>query len=95
MNTGLEFKSGLAEAIVGSGLTFFFFFLSPPMAGGFRKCRDGRLPLDGFILADGIMGLSISEKKYDPPVIPEDWKALDVGLRVEAFAASAVETYFD
>jgi G patch domain-containing protein 1 len=43
-------------------------------AGGFRKCRDGRLPLDGFILADGIMGLSISEKKYDPPVIPEDWK---------------------
>ena len=32
-------------------------------AGGFRKCRDGRLPLDGFILADGIMGLSISEKK--------------------------------
>ncbi|OQE13041.1 hypothetical protein PENFLA_c056G04288 [Penicillium flavigenum] len=43
-------------------------------AGGFRKCRDGRLPLDGFILADGIMGLSISEKKYDPPVIPEGWK---------------------
>ncbi|CAG8896200.1 unnamed protein product [Penicillium nalgiovense] len=43
-------------------------------AGGFRKCRDGRLPLDGFILADGIMGLSISEKKYDPPVIPEAWK---------------------
>ncbi|CAI7590690.1 unnamed protein product [Penicillium discolor] len=42
--------------------------------GGFRKCRDGRLPLDGFILADAITGLSISEKKYDPPAIPEDWK---------------------
>ncbi|KAJ6143822.1 hypothetical protein N7471_003275 [Penicillium samsonianum] len=42
--------------------------------GGFRKCRDGRLPLDGFILADGITGLSISDKKYDPPVIPEGWK---------------------
>ncbi|KAI3299594.1 hypothetical protein DTO002I6_1821 [Penicillium roqueforti] len=42
--------------------------------GGFRKCRDGRLPLDGFILADGISGMSISEKKYDPPVIPEGWK---------------------
>jgi G patch domain-containing protein 1 len=43
--------------------------------GGFRKCRDGRLPLDGFILADGIAGLSILEKKYDPPVIPDDWKS--------------------
>lgn len=44
-------------------------------AGGFRKCRDGRLPLDGFVLADGISGLSISGKKYDPPVIPDDWKS--------------------
>ncbi|KAJ5793964.1 hypothetical protein N7457_000563 [Penicillium paradoxum] len=43
--------------------------------GGFRKCRDGRLPLDGFVLAEGISGLSISEKKYEPPVIPEDWKS--------------------
>jgi G patch domain-containing protein 1 len=43
--------------------------------GGFRKCRDGRLPLDGFVLADSISGLSISEKKYDPPIIPEDWKS--------------------
>ena len=43
--------------------------------GGFRKCRDGRLPLAGFVLADGISGLSISEKKYNPPVIPDDWKS--------------------
>lgn len=43
--------------------------------GGFKKCRDGRLPLDGFVLADGFSGLSISEKKYDPPVIPSDWKS--------------------
>ncbi|KAJ6022910.1 hypothetical protein N7499_008227 [Penicillium canescens] len=42
--------------------------------GGFRKCRDGRLPLDGFVLAEGMSGLSISsEKRYDPPVIPEGW----------------------
>ncbi|CAG8943785.1 unnamed protein product [Penicillium salamii] len=46
--------------------------------GGFRKCRDGRLPLDGFVLADGISGLSISEKKYDPPTIPSDWKSAKV-----------------
>ncbi|KAJ5904443.1 hypothetical protein N7504_006826 [Penicillium tannophilum] len=43
--------------------------------GGFRKCRDGRLPLDGFVLADSLMGLSISEKKYDPPQVPEGWKS--------------------
>ncbi|OJJ49738.1 hypothetical protein ASPZODRAFT_1014215 [Penicilliopsis zonata CBS 506.65] len=45
---------------------------------GFRKCHDGRLPLDGFVLADGISTLSISsqEKKYAPPDIPTDWKSL-------------------
>lgn len=42
-------------------------------AGGFRKCRDGRLPLDGFVLADSLSGLSIAEKKYEPPKIPEGW----------------------
>ncbi|KAJ5682245.1 hypothetical protein N7462_005410 [Penicillium macrosclerotiorum] len=42
-------------------------------AGGFRKCRDGRLPLDGFVLADSLSGLSISERKYEAPVIPEGW----------------------
>ncbi|EAU38952.1 conserved hypothetical protein [Aspergillus terreus NIH2624] len=44
---------------------------------GFRKCHDGRLPLDGFLLADGISGLAISsqEKKYAPPEIPKDWKS--------------------
>ncbi|KAJ5728806.1 uncharacterized protein N7483_003314 [Penicillium malachiteum] len=44
-------------------------------AGGFRKCRDGRLPLDGFVLADSLSGLSISDKKYEPPHIPEGWKS--------------------
>ncbi|KAE8355551.1 hypothetical protein BDV28DRAFT_128668 [Aspergillus coremiiformis] len=44
---------------------------------GFRKCHDGRLPLDGFLLADGISSLTISsqEKKYAPPEIPNDWKS--------------------
>ncbi|KAJ5578066.1 uncharacterized protein N7459_007030 [Penicillium hispanicum] len=42
-------------------------------AGGFRKCRDGRLPLDGFVLADSLSSLSISEKRYEAPTIPEGW----------------------
>lgn len=43
--------------------------------GRFRKCHDGRLPLDGFILAD-LASLSISsqEKRYAPEV-PSDWKS--------------------
>lgn len=46
------------------------------LARNFRKCHDGRLPLDGFVLADAIASLSISsEKKYAPPEIPKDWKS--------------------
>lgn len=58
-------------------------FISKKIAGpktlsGFRRCHDGRLPLDGFVLssiegnsswvADGV-------KKYTPPEIPKDWKS--------------------
>ncbi|KAL2818973.1 hypothetical protein BDW59DRAFT_151705 [Aspergillus cavernicola] len=45
-------------------------------AAGFRKCHDGRLPLDGFLLADGTSSLSLSsEKKFAPPEIPQGWKS--------------------
>ncbi|PKX94259.1 putative G-patch domain protein [Aspergillus novofumigatus IBT 16806] len=51
--------------------------LTAKSSAGFRKCHDGRLPLDGFLLADGISSLSIStqEKRYAPPEIPKDWKS--------------------
>ncbi|QGA15342.1 hypothetical protein EYB26_002999 [Talaromyces marneffei] len=46
---------------------------------GFRKCHDGRLPLDGFVLADAISSLSLSAgKKFAPPDIPEGWKSAKV-----------------
>ncbi|GIZ40826.1 hypothetical protein CKM354_000415000 [Cercospora kikuchii] len=38
----------------------------------FRKCHDGRLPLDGFVLAAA--ALTISENKYPPPEVPPGWK---------------------
>lgn len=45
-------------------------------AAGFKKCHDGRLPLDGFLLAEEISSLSLSsDKKYAPPEIPKDWKS--------------------
>lgn len=39
---------------------------------GFRKCHDGRLPLDGFILSVQI-DLTPRNKRYDPPKVPEGW----------------------
>lgn len=46
---------------------------------GFRKCHDGRLPLDGFVLADAVSRLSLSAgKKYSPPEIPAGWKSAKV-----------------
>ena len=44
-------------------------------ASRFQKCHDGRLPLDGFILADSMASLSVLSNKYDPPEIPKDWKS--------------------
>jgi G patch domain-containing protein 1 len=42
-------------------------------ASGFRKCHDGRLPLDGFILSTRSSS-SIAFNSYPPPQIPEGWK---------------------
>ncbi|KAK2812518.1 hypothetical protein FQN49_008364 [Arthroderma sp. PD_2] len=39
---------------------------------GFRKCHDGRLPLDGFILSIQI-DLTPRNKIYNPPKVPEGW----------------------
>lgn len=39
----------------------------------FRKCHDGRLPLDGFVLATAALTISC-ESKYSPPTVPADWK---------------------
>lgn len=44
-------------------------------AAGFRKCHDGRLPLEGFVLAESISSLSISQEKRYAPEIPKDWKS--------------------
>ncbi|SMR43275.1 unnamed protein product [Zymoseptoria tritici ST99CH_1E4] len=42
-------------------------------SSGFRKCHDGRLPLDGFVLALSALNLA-EENHYPPPSIPADWK---------------------
>lgn len=57
----------------------------------FRKCRDGRLPLDGFVLAE-LSSLSISERKYEPPKIPEDWKSAQRSSKAERDPSSYIST---
>ncbi|KAF2428618.1 DUF1604-domain-containing protein [Tothia fuscella] len=43
-------------------------------AQGFRKCHDGRLPLDGLILSTDSSDTS-SLSRYPPPKIPEGWQS--------------------
>ncbi|KAI9827560.1 MAG: hypothetical protein M1832_004910 [Thelocarpon impressellum] len=45
---------------------------------GFRKCHDGRLPLEGFVLsglADALPSIINEDGRYPPPEIPKDWKS--------------------
>lgn len=50
-------------------------FSSVSSTTGFRKCHDGRLPLDGFLLSEPLQSLSISEdsEQYPIPTIPSGW----------------------
>jgi G patch domain-containing protein 1 len=56
-------------------------FVSKTLAnlkGVLRTCHDGRLPSDGFVLADELDSfstMSLSDDKYRPPAVPEDWKS--------------------
>jgi G patch domain-containing protein 1 len=43
------------------------------ISAGFRKCHDGRLPLDGFVLAMSALNLT-EDNRYPPPIVPADWK---------------------
>lgn len=47
--------------------------LTTSSLSGFRKCRDGRLPLEGFILSLELSNLSLGEN-YPPPRVPEGWE---------------------
>jgi len=44
----------------------------------FRRCHDGRLPLEGFVLDSNLDPLPSNlsqDGKYPPPPVPEDWKS--------------------
>ena len=44
--------------------------------GSLRRCHDGRLSLDGFLLSTNSEPLSLNQdNKYPAPAIPKDWKS--------------------
>lgn len=40
---------------------------------GLRRCHDGRLPLDGFVLAKITEDMAALWSEYAPPAVPEGW----------------------
>ena len=48
------------------------------VSAGFRKCHDGRLPLNGFVLSSNLDPLASNlsqDGRYPPPKIPPDWQS--------------------
>ncbi|KAK0117637.1 hypothetical protein ONS95_011969 [Cadophora gregata] len=61
---------------------------------GFRKCHDGRLPLDGFILSskDEFSLVTQSTGEYEAPKIPKGWTSSKVpkdGTQNKAYLSTA------
>jgi G patch domain-containing protein 1 len=58
---------------------------------GFRRCHDGRLPLDGFVLSTKPL-LILTEIRYPPPTVPSGWKpkrATKFDLKPTTFESTA------
>ncbi|KAI9730309.1 MAG: hypothetical protein M1818_008212 [Claussenomyces sp. TS43310] len=67
---------------------------SAKAAANFRKCHDGRLPLDGFVLSsipDTMLSVLTPEEKYAPLEIPEGWKSVKEPL-TEAHSPAYMST---
>lgn len=53
-------------------------FISRKLAGlkgVLRKCHDGRLPPEGFVLAERLGTMTLQDDKYRPPNVPAAWKS--------------------
>lgn len=84
--TGAEKKSkkkkdnpqSSANPLVKTKPVFLSKKLLSSKANGFRRSRDGRLPLDGFVLADELnafASISLQDDSMKPPMVPAGWKS--------------------
>ncbi|KAK8168746.1 hypothetical protein BKA80DRAFT_64835 [Phyllosticta citrichinensis] len=63
-----------ANPLLGTKPVFISKKAQSKKTDGFRKCHDGRLPLDGFVLATQSLSLS-DDGKYAPPQPPPGWSS--------------------
>ncbi|KAI9790290.1 MAG: hypothetical protein M1816_005315 [Peltula sp. TS41687] len=80
LSEGGRSKANSANPLLRSKPVFISRKASSSVANpGFRRCHDGRLPLDGFVLStttDIILSSAVApDKRYPPPEIPKDWKS--------------------
>lgn len=75
--TGESLAVGSANPLLGSKPVFISKrSMKSKGSAGFRRCQDGRLPLDGFVLSQETAALGFvagGDVKYPAPVIPKDW----------------------
>ena len=65
-------------------------------SSGFRRCHDGRLPLDGFVLPENQDANSsdmIFHHKYSAPNIPKDWKSTKIPESTNPHSSSDKSSY--
>jgi G patch domain-containing protein 1 len=67
-------RGGLVSSSKPSLITKPVFLSKKKIGSNLRKCHDGLLPLDGFVLALSPLNLSLAGD-YAPPKIPEGWKS--------------------
>ena len=56
-------------------------------SSGVNRCHDGRLPIDGFILASQ-PSVIVDDVKYSPPRVPENWKSTKTPLSANVKSSS-------
>ncbi|KAI4214554.1 MAG: hypothetical protein LQ351_002971 [Letrouitia transgressa] len=64
----------------------------------FRRCHDGRLPLDGFVLSsseDPLVSIFSNDGKYPAPEIPKGWKSSKKPLSASLSAATPYRSAAD
>lgn len=66
-------KKATAVANLALGAAPVFLPKGARAGGSLRRCHDGRLPLDGFVLAKAVEDLTTLLSKYAPLAVPEGW----------------------
>jgi len=68
------------------------------MGKSIRRCHDGRLPLDGFVLSsnpDPLKLIPSQNGKYPPPTIPEGWKSAKMSSKPSALDSTPYQSSAD